>query len=115
MSRVDVYRNLTKRCWSVRENGKVVDHVEAIALEDVSFRVSEAARQRVLRLGQRAVLAWATGLVTDTPMQPGSERIKFDPFEMETFRSGTTPVFWMSLAHFDRNGRCWGVFKCVRF
>jgi len=107
--RVDVYRNLNRACWSVRENRRVVDHVDSIALYDVRFHVSEAARQRVLRLGQRAVMAWASGIVIDAPLQRSSERIKFDPFEGPDFMMGEWPVHEANLIHFDRHGRCWGV------
>ena len=51
----DVYLNLHKTGFlSVRaaegpDKGRVVGHVSAIQLEDCSFRVSEAGRQRVIR------------------------------------------------------------------
>ncbi|MGU3339438.1 hypothetical protein ACLBXJ_15585 [Methylobacterium mesophilicum] len=109
MSRVDVYRNLNRACWSVRENRRVVDHVVEIALYDVKFHVSEAARQRVLRLGQRAVLAWASGIIIDAPLQQSSDRIKFDPFEGPHFMVGEWPVHEASLVHFLADGSCWGV------
>ena len=34
---VDVYRNLHKGCWSVRQGGKVVAHCDYIVLRDARF------------------------------------------------------------------------------
>jgi hypothetical protein len=109
MRLVDVYRNLNRACWSVRENRRVVDHVESIALYDVRFHVSEAAQQRAIRVGQRAVMAWASGHVIDAPLQGSSTRITFDPFDEPIFMMEEWPIYSASLVHFDRHGRCWGV------
>lgn len=54
---VELYRCIPRRCWSVRQDRRVVAHVSALVLSDVTFRVSEAGRQRILRLRQRAVVA----------------------------------------------------------
>ena len=34
--KVEVYRNLRRRCWSIRSNktGKVIDHMSSVVLED---------------------------------------------------------------------------------
>ncbi|UYW24755.1 hypothetical protein OKC48_15885 [Methylorubrum extorquens] len=54
---VEVYRNRTRRLWSVRECGRVIGHAPAIALIGVTLRASEAARIRCLRSGARDVHA----------------------------------------------------------
>lgn len=58
---VDAYRQRARRCWSVRRAGRVVGHVETLALAGVTFRASEASRLRCLRVGARDVHAWVTG------------------------------------------------------
>lgn len=74
-SAVEVYRNLTRRAWSVRVGGRVVGHVPAIALQGVVLRSSNAARLRCVRLGTRDVHAWARGIPTDAARPP--EAIQF--------------------------------------
>ncbi|ARO54051.1 hypothetical protein B2G69_07765 [Methylorubrum zatmanii] len=105
----DVYRNRVRRVWSVRESGLVVAHVDAVCLYDVSFHVSEAARQRAIRLGQRAVLAFARGKLIDAPLQGSSELITFDPFTGPHFEMGDFIIKEASLVHFLADGSCWGV------
>ena len=50
MKKVFVYRNLHKKCYSVKDwkTKKVIAHVDNIFLKDAVFKVSEAGRQRVL-------------------------------------------------------------------
>ena len=61
MAVVEVYFNVRKRVFSVREHGKVIGHTDKILLKDVQFVVREAGRQRVLRTGCKNVHAWARG------------------------------------------------------
>ena len=44
---VEVYRNLHKKCWSVRQGGKVKVHTSYICLQDVKFVVQPAGREKV--------------------------------------------------------------------
>jgi hypothetical protein len=110
MSEIDVYRNLVRRAWSVREGGRVVGHEPVVTLRDVRFVVSEAARQRTLRLRQRAVMAWATGTRCDAPRYPSAIRVRFNPYAGPNF---TTPdgtvVLRASLVHFMEDATCWAV------
>lgn len=66
--RVEVYFNLHKKCLSVRHRGLVIGHAAAVELADVTFAVSEAGRQRVLRDGRKNVHAFIRGtLVSSVP------------------------------------------------
>ena len=47
--RVYVYFNLHKKVWSVRQNGKVVEHTKSIMLKDCKYLVGKAGREKVLR------------------------------------------------------------------
>ena len=60
---VQVYRNLHRRCWSVRDRAsrRVVGHENLIILADCTFRVSEAGRRRVLATGRKNVHAYVQG------------------------------------------------------
>jgi hypothetical protein len=58
---VEVYRNLHKKCWSVRQGGKVKCHTSYICLQDVKFVVQPAGREKVLREKKKNVHAFVRG------------------------------------------------------
>ena len=62
---VEVYRNLHKKCWSVRKKGKVVLHTDSICLTSVDFVVHEVGRQRVILERRKNVHAFVRGQVSD--------------------------------------------------
>lgn len=68
-----VYRNLHKKCYSVKKDGKVVRHADWVLLtadnvnnvvdmETCGFTVSQKGRERVLREGRKNVHAYAFGI-----------------------------------------------------
>ncbi len=62
----------------MRVAGRVVDHVQAIALIGVTLRASEAARLRCLRTGARDVHAWARGIpLVGVPRPVGAVRFSY--------------------------------------
>lgn len=70
--KVAVYFNFHKKCFSIKcmERGhdmynRVYDHVDTVYLRDVTFKVSEAGRQRVLREKKKNVHATVHGTVLD--------------------------------------------------
>ena len=71
--RSQVYYNLHKKCYSVRQNGRVVDHADSVVLTDCRFLVQPAGRDKVRRTGVKNVHATVTGIYT--PM--GSEDISY--------------------------------------
>ncbi len=78
--RVNVYRNLQKKMWSVRQGGRVIFHCNRIILKDVKFFVQAAGRARVL--WERAPGIWlplsgSTGVIHIPPR----------PFIQKTFNS----------------------------
>ena len=58
---VEVYRNLTKDCYSVRDRSGVLFHTEKIVLKNATFVVRENGRQRVLDTGHKNVHAFVKG------------------------------------------------------
>lgn len=112
MSDVDVYwnRRIRPRAWSVREGGRVHRHVREITLRDVRFIVHVAAVERVQRLRQRAVCAYARGIPCEAPRYASAVRVTFDPYDGPHFTTEDgTIVLRASLAHFMENGECWCV------
>lgn len=108
---VEVYFNLHKRVFSVRDvkTRRVIAHTRNLILKDVTFKVSEAGRQRVLREKRKNVHAVVRGeiipgflhLKDRVPVPPGGdpddispEAVKYNPYKYETFVtvSGHRPV-----------------------
>ena len=58
---VEVYRNLHKKCWSVRQGGKVKVHTSYICLQAAEFVVQPAGREKVLREQKKNVHAFVRG------------------------------------------------------
>ncbi len=109
---VDVYwnRRIRPRAWSVREGGRVDRHVREIALRDVRFVVYAAAVARVQVLRQRAVCAYARGILCDAPRYPSAVLVRFDPYDGPAFTlEDGTVVVRASLVHFLENGQCYAV------
>jgi len=93
--RVFVYYNLRKKCFSVKalegtNKGRVVKHASSVILTNVTFKVSEAGRQRVLRDKQKNVHAGAQGTLcsTDIPFAWVTSRPRsatYNPYSNKTF------------------------------
>lgn len=62
---VEVYRNLHKKLWSIRQDGKVCGHARQVYLKDAEFIVSESGRQRVIEEKRKNVHAYVKGYLTD--------------------------------------------------
>lgn len=74
---VEVYRNRTRRCWSLRVGSRVVGYADAVALESVRLRSSEPARIRAVRTGHRTVHAVAAGELSSAPRSPNAARLRY--------------------------------------
>ena len=61
--RVDVYYNLHKHLWSVRDRrtGRVILHCDRVELTNVKFHVGQRGRERVNEEQRKNVHAWVTG------------------------------------------------------
>ena len=98
--KVFVYYNLHKKVFSVKalegdRKGLVVAHVSQIGLTDVTFRVSEAGRQRVLRERKKNVHAGVVGQWSGLHDQQGLEPVTYNPYKYSSFvrQADETPVF----------------------
>lgn len=58
---VKIYKNLHNGLFSVMQNGLVVAHVESFVMNNVSFKVNESGRQRVLKEKKKNVHAFIVG------------------------------------------------------
>ena len=96
--RAYVYFNLHKKCWSVRQSGRVVDHTNEILLKDCRFMVSQAGRERVLRDKRKNVHAGVSGYVVDSfqGVEVGrGQRLTttYNPYKYKTFVSKLDPSY----------------------
>lgn len=105
----DVYRNLTRRCWSIRERGRVVGHAPTVTLADAVMVVRPGARARVLRTGHREVHAWVRGtLVPHAGVPVGAVRLHYRPFEAGHFTDDCgLPVVAAAWVFFHEDGGAW--------
>jgi hypothetical protein len=92
MKQVRIYYNLHKKMLSVQTkvNGqwKVTAHQSAAFLKNVTFRVSESGRQRVLKEKRKNVHAFITGELIDA-LPKNYERFdsaRYNPYELEKFQ-----------------------------
>jgi hypothetical protein len=103
---VFVYFNLHKKVFSVKDvkTGLVVAHTEQIALEDATFKVSEAGRQRVLKEQRKNVHAGVRGKFTGTltTNQLGREAT-YNPYKFSSFvdKSSEEPLKEARVVHLE--------------
>ena len=90
----------------MREGGRVVAHVQAIALRDVVFRASEASRLRCLRTGARDVHAMAAGTIVQAPRPAGAVRLRYRLTE-PGFRAEEAVVVAAAAGWFEADGTAW--------
>ena len=102
---VQVYFNLHRRCWSVRQRGRVIGHANSLVLRDVTWRVQPSGRERVRREGRKNVHAYASGWVTHLILLDGTEQaVRYNPYELETFVVGNNqPLLTSRFAVFEMN------------
>lgn len=85
--KVAIYFNLHKKCFSVKSlegntKGKVICHSNYILLKNVTFKVSQAGRNRVLREKRKNVHAFVIGETTESI--ENTERYSLDSEHVST-------------------------------
>ena len=88
MRRVQVYYNIRRGDYSVRQSGRVIDHVDSIVLSDVRFNVAPAGRDKVRATGVKNVHATVTGYLHtgQHPCQIGDhDYVAYNPFKYDQF------------------------------
>jgi len=97
MKRVQVYYNIPRGDYSVRQSGRVIDHVDFIVLRDVRFNVAAAGRDKVRATGVKNVHATVTGYIVENPYRDGDflytnvqhsidvDYVAYNPFKYDQF------------------------------
>ena len=99
---VDIYRNLHRDTWSIRDRatGRVIGHADSVLVENATFIVQPAGRERVLREGRKNVHAFVRGTIADSTKYswdsdvsigglsietPCNVRVKYNPYQAGHF------------------------------
>jgi hypothetical protein len=87
---VQVYRNLHRKCFSVRQSGIVRFHVLNILLYDARFIVGKAGRDRVRREKKKNVHAYVKGFLSSFHqqdlIQEGWYEVRYNPYTQNHFQ-----------------------------
>lgn len=104
---VQVYFNLHKKMWSIRDKKtrKVIGHSNECLLVNCSFKVSQAGRERVLREQHKNIHAYVEGTLRNDLLARDFDpratvKVEYNPYRMsqfQTVRQGT-PVYDSRLA-----------------
>ena len=110
-----VYFNLHKKTWSILhmtpKGWRLWGHSPHVVLADVTWKVSEAGRQRVLRERRKNVHAFGIGTWLDheSPPEGDFKPVKYNPYECGSFCIEGVPVHASKYAIFTPERR---VFAC---
>jgi len=126
--KVEVYRNLRKNCWSVRNNtpGRVLWHCNEVVLKDVDLVVRPAGRAKVLQEQRKNVHAFAKGEILYTSVRNNTTnymysmfpdfstnvygekfmQILYDPYQYASFviAESKEPIFKADVVHLNNKG-----------
>lgn len=106
--KVVVYKNLNLGNWSVaavkgrRGRGKVMTHLPALVLHNVTFVVQEGSRQTVIKQHCRSVHAWCVGETVGSVPAGRWVAISYNPYRGGSF-------------YRRDNGAALSLARCVRF
>lgn len=117
--RVEVYRNLQRNCWSVRDlsTGRVVAHPDSVIVADARFVVRPSGRARVLAEKRKNVHAfvrgeWVRGMIKETiaigkDSNRTPHRVSYNPYKHPYFYNVETEeaVTSSAVVHLDSNGK----------
>ena len=85
---VKIYKNLHNGLFSVMQNNLVVAHVGSFLMRNVTFKVNEKARQRVILEKKKNVHAFITGTllsVNESPLFRVDQKITYNPYKYDSF------------------------------
>ena len=85
--KVDVYFNLHKKTWSVRQAGKVVGHTDQIHIKNAQYVVSQKGNERVRREKKKNVHAFVRGYVDTLPYMLADDikLVSYNPYKNNSF------------------------------
>jgi len=96
--RYRIYRNLHRKCFSIQEwfpgkGYRVIDWAENIMADNVSFKVYESGRQKVLAKKKKNVHAFVCCDSFLKEESVGGEKISYNPYSAGHFSFENNPIF----------------------
>ena len=87
LKKIEVYFNLHKKTWSVRQSGRVVGHTDYIQVKNPQYVVSQKGNERVRREKKKNVHAFVRGYVTESlPYMPNRQKfVSYNPYKNNSF------------------------------
>ena len=85
--KIEVYFNLHKKTWSVRQSGRVVGHTDYIQVKNPQYVVSQKGNERVRREKKKNVHAFIRGYVTEgLQYMPNRQKfVSYNPYKNNSF------------------------------
>jgi len=85
--KIEVYFNLHKKTWSVRQSGRVIGHTNYIQVKNPQYVVSKKGNERVRREKKKNVHAFVRGYVTESlPYMPNRQKfVSYNPYKNNSF------------------------------
>ena len=106
--KIEVYRNLHKKCWSVRQDGLVKFHSQQVCLQNCKFAVQPAGRAKVLREKRKNVHAFIRGYLWDGKISEDIansniwDNVSYNPYKYNTFvDNSNNPVYTAAYVDLD--------------
>jgi hypothetical protein len=111
-ARVRVHVNLHRGDFSIVDprTGRVTANARDVMLHNVTFRVQEGGRQRVLKTRCRSVHAYAVGTlagVNTGPDTTGLVRVSYNPYRSGSFTTADGRPVKTAAAVVFRDRACW--------
>lgn len=107
-----VYKNLNRKCYSIKQNNKVIGYGEHFLLKDCKFVVRKSGRELVIRTKQKNVHAFVKGYIAnDIKNFTIGEKIVYNPYLHDYFfyeKNESCKIFSENLILFTNSG----IFSC---
>ena len=87
----EIYRNLHRKDWSIRNKGIVTQHTKTAAISPAKFVVQPAGRKKVLKEQRKNVHAFIKGQLTTIPADWQTwKQAKYNPYLFDYFYDTNT-------------------------
>ena len=107
--KVEVYFNLHKKCWSIRQSGASVIHADFVEIKEPQFVVQQGGNARVRREKRKNVHAFVRGYLTErVGILPKNQKlVTYNPYKHTSFveRGTDKPICNAEYAVLDINNK----------
>lgn len=114
MAGLFVYRNLHTGGFSIKQRGRVIARVQRGVAYDVTFKVNEGGRQRVIQEQRKNVHSYVVAKLfydCDVEKLDPNLEIYYNPYKQSTFTLGGIPIYEASSVIF-KDRKCYLNEKC---